>query len=182
MIQYTKQQQRSKITQLKLQEPLFQAADITKSENIGELSPIRVLFGPRTAGGQSSGESIENTKAFHFSVQHSDPITKLQIWRTYFLKLCTQQSTSVSLVQQQSEDSFLVTSKYVINYTKDPSFSDKNWLILCYLGLVQGVVDGIATVSKDYRNLNKEYLQNHIISKVNQSLNSAADSFKKQDL
>ena len=48
-----------------------------------------------------------------------------------------------------------MTSKYVINYIKDASFGDKNWLVLCYLGLVQGVIDSIATVSKDYRNLNK---------------------------
>jgi hypothetical protein len=47
---------------------------------------------------------------------------------------------------------------------------------------VQGVIDGIATVAKDYRNLNKEYLQNHITTKVNQSLNSNPDSFAKQDL
>jgi hypothetical protein len=48
-----------------------------------------------------------------------------------------------------------VKSKYTINNRANPFFADRAWLISSYLGLVQGVVDGIATVSKDYRNLNK---------------------------
>jgi hypothetical protein len=35
-----------------------------------------------------------------------------------------------------------------------------------YLALVQAVLDGVATVSRDYRNLTKEFLQGHIASKL----------------
>ena len=35
-----------------------------------------------------------------------------------------------------------------------------------YIALVQAVLDGIATVSRDYRNLTKEFLQGHIVSKL----------------
>lgn len=59
------------------------------------------------------------------------------------------------MIQEESADSFLVTSKYVINKKPNPHFSDRTWIIASYLGLVQGVIDGISTVSKDYRNLNK---------------------------
>lgn len=42
-------------------------------------------------------------------------------------------------------------------------------LLNSYLGLVQAVLDGIATVSRDYRNLTRDFLQNHIVSKLNGS-------------
>ena len=63
------------------------------------------------------------------------------------------------------------------------NYNDRNSLILAYLGLVQGVIDGISTISKDYRNLNKDFLLTHILTKLNQSVSpNAGDSFTKNDL
>jgi len=38
-----------------------------------------------------------------------------------------------------------------------------------YLYLVQGTVDTIAAVSKDYRNLNVDFLRENILKKINES-------------
>lgn len=50
------------------------------------------------------------------------------------------------------------------------------------MGLVQGVIDGIATISKDYRNLNTEFLIAHILSKVNQVDNPNSHPFGLEDI
>lgn len=86
-IEYTKQSERQSITELQLQEPLFEAVDIQRQG--GEEKPVRVLFGKRTgnAGTSSEKTSIADEKAFHLVVEHIDPTSKLQIWRTYFLDL-----------------------------------------------------------------------------------------------
>jgi hypothetical protein len=49
--------------------------------------PVKVLFGSRTASTDSSSKeaTVGATKAFHFVVEHFDPLTQLQVWRTYFL-------------------------------------------------------------------------------------------------
>jgi len=49
----------------------------------------------------------------------------------------------------------LTKIRYVIDRKANLAASSRKWLILAYLGVVQGVLDGISTVSKDYRNLNK---------------------------
>lgn len=51
-----------------------------------------------------------------------------------------------------------------------------------YLGLVQGAIDGIATISKDYRNLNKDFLLTHVLSKLNQLNSPYGHEFRKEDL
>ncbi len=40
-----------------------------------------------------------------------------------------------------------------------------------YLSLVQGTIDAIAAVSKDYRNLNIDFLKENILSKINSTAN-----------
>lgn len=49
---------------------------------------------------------------------------------------------------------------------------------------MQGVLDGIGTISKDYRNLNREFLTTHILAKINLFLNSIYNSelFAKHSL
>jgi hypothetical protein len=185
LIEYTPQAQRPQITELKLQEPLFEAADIATSENSSQNTLLsKVLFGNRTSSKEkSSGETIESTKAHHFTLEHSDPITKLQIWRSYFLNTCTSEVGSISLEQEEDKDSFLVSSHFTITKKQNPAFAERNWLILSYLGLVQGVVDGIATISKDYRSLNQEFLVAHILAKVNQAVTpNGGETYGKQDL
>ena len=60
LIEYTKQQERHQITELTLQEPLFEAADIANFENQSQkMPPGRVLFGSRTSTkSESAKESI----------------------------------------------------------------------------------------------------------------------------
>lgn len=55
----------------------------------------------------------------------------------------------------EDEETGIQKSKYVIDRNKNTSFQDSTVLLGLYLGLVQGVLDSIATVSKDYKNLNK---------------------------
>ena len=49
------------------------------------------------------------------------------------------------------------------------NFNNQKILISLYLSLVQGTVDAISAVSKDYRNLNVDFLRDNILSKVNLS-------------
>jgi hypothetical protein len=104
-IEYTKDSERKDISELKLQEPLFEAVDISNFEGSKETkdSSVRVLFGNRTGGGSglnSSDATIESTRAFHLTIEHIDPTTKLQIWRTYFVNLNLKANSSVEMVQQ----------------------------------------------------------------------------------
>ena len=143
---------RKAITQLQLQEPLFQAADITGQGSTQR--PVRVLFGSRTSSQQNAtAATIQSESAFHFTVEHFDPITQLQIWRTYFLQNNLSENERVKLVEQTNEESFLVKKKYVIEREKNQLFGRRKATIQAYLGLVQSVLDAVATVSKDYRNL-----------------------------
>jgi hypothetical protein len=115
-----------------------------------------VLFGGRTSSkADSSAETIESTKAYHFTLEHGDPITRLQVWRTYFFNTCSSEIGTILRVEEEEKESFLTTNKYVFERKVNSAVSSRKSLILAYLGLVQGVIDGISTISKDYRNLNK---------------------------
>jgi hypothetical protein len=71
------------------------------------------------------------------------------------------------MVEEESQESFLVTKKYVIIRTPNNDYEARAVLLNSYLALVQSVLDGIATVSRDYRNLTKDFLQTHIAAKIN---------------
>lgn len=165
-IEYTPLEKRRALSEAQLQEPLFEAADIT-GQGVTQ-RPVRVLLGARTASSESSSReaTVESTQAFHFVVEHFDPATQLQVWRTYFLEDNLREDWEVGLVEQQSEDSFLVTKKHVIVRRPNSHFEGRALLLNSYLALVQAVLDGIATVSRDYRNLSKEFLQAHIAGKM----------------
>lgn len=76
-----------------------------------------------------------------------------------------------------------MNSKYVINRKANAKLPERKWLINSYLGIVQGVIDGISTISKDYRNLNTEFLSAHILTKVNQTVTpNGGDTFSKKDI
>ena len=50
-------------------------------------------------------------------------------------------------------------TSYVIEKNINKNFNHQKVLLLNYLSLVQGTIDIITTVSKDYRNLNVEFLR-----------------------
>lgn len=47
---------------------------------------------------------------------------------------------------------------------------------------MQAVLDGISTVSRDYRNLTKEFLANHILNKINGILSATGVGVHKDHL
>jgi len=47
----------------------------------------------------ASASTIESESAFHFIVEHFDPITQLQVWRTYFLENNLSETERVKLVE-----------------------------------------------------------------------------------
>jgi hypothetical protein len=53
-----------------------------------------------------------------------------------------------------------------------------------YLALVQGTIDVISAVSRDYRNLNLDFLRENILSKINQTSTQlyGKPNFAAQDL
>lgn len=136
---------------------------------------MRVLFGGRTSSSDNSSKeaSVKSENAFHFVVEHFDPATQLQVWRTYFLESNTRTNWDVRMIEEEAQGSFLTTKKYAINRTENPDFERRDALVSNYIALVQGVLDGIATVSRDYRNLTKDFLLNHIVNKINTTLNGA---------
>jgi hypothetical protein len=116
-------EKRNAISETQLQEPLFEAADITGQGTTQR--PVRVLLGSNTANGNSLSSpegTVEANSAFHLVVEHFDPATQLQVWRTYFLENNLRDNWEVKMVEQQAEDSFLVTKKHVISRTANPHF------------------------------------------------------------
>ena len=63
----------------------------------------------------------------------------------------------------------MTKTSYVIEKITNPNFVNEKHLISMYLYLVQGTVDTIAAVSKDYRNLNVDFLRENILKKINES-------------
>lgn len=53
-----------------------------------------------------------------------------------------------------------------------------------YLALVQGTIDVISAVSRDYRNLNLDFLRENILNKINQTSTQlyGKPNFAAQDL
>ena len=76
------------------------------------------------------------------------------------------------MVQEEEADTFLTKASYVFKPHKNEAYRERRLLVDGYLGLVQATIDSISTVSKDYRNLNKDYLQKHIHTKINSILAS----------
>ena len=63
----------------------------------------------------------------------------------------------------------MTKNTYVLENSANSNYSNQRALIVMYLGLVQGTIDVISSVSKDYRNLNLDYLRENILAKINQS-------------
>ena len=80
---------------------------------------------------------------------------------------------------QEEEDTFLTKNIYTIKQKKNVHYDDENCLLSLYLSLVQGVHESISSVSKDYRNLNKDFVHQLILGKINQT---KIGEFKKEDL
>lgn len=99
LIEYTAQHERNKLTELKLQQPLFEAADISQEGEANQA--VRVLFGKRTSNTQLASENVSaaETNAYHLTIEHIDPTTKLQIWRTYFLDTNIKTKTTLQMIQ-----------------------------------------------------------------------------------
>lgn len=80
---------------------------------------------------------------------------------------------------REEEDTFLTKNIYTIKQKKNVHYEDENCLLSLYLNLVQGVHESISSVSKDYRNLNKEFIHQLLLGKINQTQKG---DFKKEDL
>jgi hypothetical protein len=61
---------------------------------------VRVLFGGRTGclEGSSREATVQSTNAFHLIVEHFDPSTRLEIWRTYFLESNIKNNWDVRII------------------------------------------------------------------------------------
>ena len=59
-------------------------------------------------------------------------------------------------------------SKYILEKNKNSFYSDGSVLLSLYIALVQGVLDSISVVSKDYKNLHKEFLNASVFNKIKQ--------------
>jgi hypothetical protein len=49
---------------------------------------------------------------------------------------------------------------------KNPDYHDEELLVNLYTNLIQGTLDGIVGVTKDYRNLNIEFIRNQVYAKL----------------
>ena len=56
----------------------------------------------------------------------------------------------------------------MVDTNKNTSFDDGSVLVNLYSALVQGVLEAIANVSKDYRNLKADFMNGIIFGKVKQ--------------
>jgi len=89
------------------------------------------------------------------------------VWRSYFLDTNLQQELETKLKTEEEAESFLTKTSYVIEKITNPNFTNQKYLISLYLSLVQGTIDTISAVSKDYRNLNIDFLRESILKKIN---------------
>lgn len=105
LIEYTKSEERSAISESKLQECLQEAVD-SPIEGQVACKASRVLYGVKTNNSKnvvSSSEcTIANAKAFHMTIEHTDPSTLLQVWRTYFLNPSIKHQRVTLTIQEES--------------------------------------------------------------------------------
>lgn len=127
------------------------------------------MFGERTQKGSASEPSatVESEKAEHLTIEHFDPYTKMKIWRSYFLNPHQKTTNNVELKAIEAEDSFLVNNLYQITEDPNTSFDKQKCLITLYTTLVQSTLESISAVSKDYRNLNSEFVSKMVLAKIN---------------
>lgn len=92
----------------------------------------------------------------------------MKVWRTYFLNIAKKCERIVELETVEEEESFLTTTKYSLKEKKNVHYNDQSCLITLYSILVQSVFDSISSVSKDYKNLNKEFIHQFIMTKINE--------------
>lgn len=59
---------------------------------------------------------------------------------------------------------------------KNPDYHDEELLVNLYTNLIQGTLDGIVGVTKDYRNLNIEFIRNQVYAKLKQVITAAYGS------
>lgn len=64
----------------------------------------------------------------------------------------------------------------MVDQTKNSGFDDGSVLVSLYIGLVQGVLDSISAVSKDYKNLKSEYIASIVFAKIKQTADSIYES------
>lgn len=182
-IQLKNLRKRGEITEISLQESLQEAVDIGLFESgVSEYKGlVRVLFGNRSNSNEniSANKTISEEYAKHLTVQHYDPYTKMKVWRTYFLNLGAKSDQYVELQVREEEDTFLTKNVYTIKQKKNVHYEDENCLLNLYLSLVQGVHESISSVSKDYRNLNRDFIHQLVLAKLNQA---KIGEFKKDDL
>lgn len=93
----------------------------------------------------------------------------MRIWRSYFLNLNLKTYEKVTLEQKQEEESFIVKNFYKIDEVENKKYSKQHALISLYVSLVQSVLESISSVSKDYRNLNNDFIGKLVLSKINQT-------------
>lgn len=88
------------------------------------------------------------------------------------------------LKEIEEEESFLKRNIYRFRHLPNKNFADENCLLNLYISLVQGTLESISAVSKDYRNLNNEFISNFIYGRLSQTAQEiyGADKIKSEDL
>lgn len=61
----------------------------------------------------------------------------------------------------------MVKNIYQVTETQNERYVEQQCLISMYVSLVQSVLESISAVSKDYRNLNPEFIAKLVLSKLN---------------
>lgn len=83
------------------------------------------------------------------------------------MNLNTVNHQNVELKAIEAEDSFLVNNVYQFIENENPNYGKQHCLITLYISLVQAVLESISSVSKDYRNLNNDFISKLVLQKIN---------------
>lgn len=90
----------------------------------------------------------------------------MRVCRTYFLGNNLPFEKHLVEKNIEQKDTFIVDLVHQIEDVENKEYRDEELLVNLYISMIQGTMEGIVGVTKDYRNLHIEFLKNQIYSKL----------------
>ena len=111
-------------------------------------------------------------------MEYCDPTSEVRVARTYFLGRNVEHERKLKESNVEQKDTFIVDLVYSLESVPNPNYRDEELLVNLYTNLIQGTLDSIVAVTKDYRNLNVEFIRAQVYAKLKPVITAAYGSEK----
>ncbi|KAL4468548.1 hypothetical protein ABPG74_005051 [Tetrahymena malaccensis] len=131
----------------------------------------RVLFGKNTSADCSKEPSVtplkdlkysETFHSFHATFETFDLRTCLRAARTYFLAKGVKEERNLITINDDEG----VPQAYELNIDENQQYKDQDFLANLYLSIIIGFNEVMQLITKDYKNMTEEFIQDYIFQKV----------------